>query len=464
MSKKSPKILLLYPKPSVEYDTTHCLPLGMGYIAAVLEKNNFKVSVLDMNVQKISLTRKLKDIDIVGIFTLTPNIYNAWKLAQKIKKLNSKIWTVLGGPHASSLPEESLKKDSVDMVIRGEGEKTMLEICQAWPKKNFRNIKGLSYKKMGKKFNNSNRPFIKNLDSLPFPNWKLFPFKKYNSARPTWIDNTKIKPASMVTSRGCPFKCVFCFKGVHGFAYRFRSPENVVKEIKMLKKKYHVNFVEFQDDNFNLHPQRAIKICKLMVKENLNIKWSIPNGISRVDNISKEFLKWSKKAGCIDIWFAVESGSQRVLDKVINKRTNLVQIKKAVKLAKKAGFTVGGFVCMGNPGETRKDLEKTIDFVCQLPLDRCQFTIVTPFPGSKLYQTVSEQGKLLIHNWNEYGPFENKVFIDDKVTKPAMVKQMYKKAFRRFYLRPKYVLKAITNPTNYKNWRLILNQLWRFAK
>lgn len=464
MNQTSPKILLIYPKPSIKYDTAHSLPLGMGYISAVLEKNNFNVSVLDMNVQKINLTKKLKNIDIVGIFTLTPNVYNAWKLAKKIKKLQPKIWVILGGPHASTLPKESLQKDSVDLVVRGEGEETMLELCQIWPNKTFKNIKGLSYRKSGKIIHNHNRPFIRNLDSLPFPAWHLFPYKKYTSTRPTWIDQAKLNSGSMVTSRGCPFRCNFCFKGVHGYQYRFRNPESVIKEMKFLKEKYQINFIEFQDDNFSLNPHRALKICKLMVKEKLNIKWSIPNGISRVDNISKELLKWCKKAGCIDIWFAVESGSQRVLDKVIKKRTTLVQIRRAIRLAKQVGFTVGGFVCMGNPGETKKDLEKTIDFVCHLPLDRCQFTIVTPFPGSELYQTVSQQGKLLIHDWNEYGPFENKVFINDQVTRPDMVRQMYKKSFRRFYLRPKYILKAIINPTNYKNWRLIFNQLWRFAK
>lgn len=464
MAQIRPKILFIYPKPSVKFDTAHCLPLGMGYITAVLEKNNFNVSVIDMNVQKTNLTKKLNNVDIVGIFTLTPNVYNAWKIAQKIKQLRPKTWVILGGPHASTLPEESLQKDSVDLVVRGEGEETILALCQAWPNKFFKPIKGLSYKKRRKVIHNPSRPFIRDLDSLPFPAWHLFPYKKYTSTRPTWVDQAKLNSGSMVTSRGCPFHCTFCFKGVHGYEYRFRSPENVIKEMKFLKEKYHINFIEFQDDNFSLNPHRALKICQLMVKEKLNIKWSIPNGISRVDNINKELLQWCKKAGCVDIWFAVESGSQRVLEKVIKKRTTLVQIKRAVRLAKQVGFTVGGFVCMGNPGETKKDLEKTIDFVCRLPLDRCQFTIVTPFPGSELYRQMAAENKLLIHHWDQYGPFENKVFIDDPVTSPDMVRSMYRRAFRSFYLRPKYILKAMVNPINYKNWRLIFTQLWRFAK
>ncbi len=463
MRKRLPKVLLIYPKTSVEFDTTHCLPLGLAYIAAVLEKNQFPVSVLDLNVQPDDLTRRLRTIDITGIFTLTPNVYNAWKLTKRIKEYNPKIWTILGGPHASSLPEESLKIAEVDMVVRGEGEEVMLEICRIWPKKNFNKIKGLSFKKNQKIIHNPPRAFIKNLDSLPFPAWHLFPYKKYGPTRPTWIDKSKIIPGTMITSRGCPYQCIFCFKGVHGYEYRFRSPENVIAEMKWLKEKYGVNFIEFQDDAFNVLPQRALKICKLMVKEKLNIAWSLPNGISRVDNLSKEFLWWAKKAGCVDVWFAIESGSQRVLDKVIGKKTTLKQIERAIKLAKKLGFPVGGFVCFGNPGETKKDMEKTINFVCRLPLDRCQFTIVTPFPGSKLFWQMEKEGKLLTHNWDEYGPFENKVYINDKITKPESVREMYRKAFRRFYLRPQYILKAITQMVTYKNLPLILKQLWRFT-
>lgn len=464
MKKRLPKILLIYPQTSVEFDTTHCLPLGLAYIAAVLEKKGFTVAVLDCNVQKEDLKKKLKTIQIAGIFTLTPNIYNAWRLAKKIKEYDKKILVVLGGPHVSSLPEESLEQKDVDLVVRGEGEETILEICQTWPKKDFSRVKGLSYKKDKKIIHNSDRPFIKNLDSLPFPAWHLFPYKQYGPTRPTWIDKSKIVSGTMITSRGCPYQCVFCFKAVHGYAYRFRSPENVIAELKWLKEKYSIDFIEFQDDAFNVLPERALKICQLMVKEKLNIKWSIPNGISRVDNISKDFLWWAKKAGCVDIWFAIESGSQKVLDKVIGKKTTLKQIERAIKLAKEAGFPVGGFVCFGNPGETKKDMEKTIEFVCRLPLDRCQFTIVTPFPGSKLFFEMERKGKLLTHNWNDYGPFENKVYINDKITRPEIVRAIYRKAFRKFYLRPKYILKAITNPITYKNLGLILKQLWRFAK
>lgn len=461
---KKPQILLIYPKPSVAYDTTHCLALGLAYIAAVLEKNNFKVKVIDFNVQKPSLAQKLKNIDIVGIFTLTPNIYNSWRLAQKIKKINQKIWVVLGGPHASSLPEESLAKKQVDAVVRQEGEITFLEVCQAWPAKDFSKIKGLSFRKNKKIVNNSDRPYIKDLDSLPMPAWHLFPLEKYGSTRPTWIDQSKVVVGTVITSRGCPYHCIFCFKGVHGCQYRFRSPESVLAELKILKEKFGVNFVEFQDDNFNLIPGRALKICKLLVKEKLNIKWSIPNGLSRVDNLSQEFLSWAKKSGCVDVWFAVESGSQRVLDKVIGKKTKISQIKRAVKLAKIEGFQVGGFVCLGNPGETEKDMQKTIDFVCKLSLDRCQFTIVTPFPGSRLFAQMKEQNKLLTYNWDDYGPFENKVYIADPVAKPEIVRKMYRYAFRRFYLRPSYIVKALTRITTYKNIKLILQQLWRFAK
>ena len=462
--KPSPKVLLIYPKAAVDYDTAHCLPLGLSYIAAVLEKKGITTHITDLNVEKDTLMKKLNKIDIVGIFTLTPNIHNAWKLAKRIKKINKNILIVFGGPHASSLPEESLKRDEVDLVVRGEGEKTMFELVRSWPEKKFASIKGLSWKTNLKIIHNKARPLIKNLDALPFPAWHLFKLERYGPSRPTWIDKSKIVPGSMITSRGCPFRCIFCFKEIHGYSYRYRSPENVIAELKLLKKKYGVNFVEFQDDNFNFYPKRAIEICRLMIKEKLNINWSIPNGISRVDQVTEKFLRIARQAGCVDIWFAVESGSQRVLNKIIGKKISLQQIEKAVKLAKKVGFEVGGFVCFGNPGETKDDMQKTIEFVCRLPLDRCQFTIVTPFPGSRLFTKMEKQKKLLTHNWDDYGPFEKKVYINDEVTRPEIVKEMYRLAFRQFYLRPSFVLKTMVKRSTYKNLKLIINQLWRFVR
>lgn len=458
-------ILFVYPKPNISFDTTHCLPLGIAYISAVLEKEGHKVSFLDLNVQPDDLEDRLKTVDVVGVYAITPAIKSAWKICERVKKVNPEIITILGGPHPTVLPSESLEYDFVDVVVRKEGEYTFAELCDKLERnQKLENIKGISYKENGKIKHNPDREPIKNLDSLPFPAYHLFPLGLYGPTRPTWVDKRKIRQGTMITSRGCPFKCNFCFKGVHGNAYRYRSPQNVVDEIKLLVDKYNINFLEFQDDNFNFIPKRAVEICKLMVEEGIDIKWSIPNGISRVDKINRELLEWAKKSGCADIWIAVESGSQRVLKDVINKDIRLEQIRDAVKLINEFGFTVGGFVSMGNFGESREDILKSIDFACSLGLDRLQVTIVTPFPGSILYDFLSREGKLLITDWDYYGPYEDKVFFEwDGVTQET-IRELYKKAYRKFYLRPSYILKTLTNPITYSNMPLIIKEAVRFMK
>jgi len=469
-------VLLIYPKPHISFDTTHCIPLGLGYIAAVLEKQGHKVKILDLNVQKDKLGQILKEnnINITGMYAITPTIKSAWSICSRIKTINPNIITVLGGTHPTVLPNESLEKQDIDIIVRKEGEYVFAELCEKIEKANYdlnkanlKKTKGISYKKNYTSTNpkithNPDSIPIKDLNKLPFPAYHLFPLDKYKPTRPTWISKNVI-PGSMLTSRGCPFSCIFCFKGVHGNNYRYRSPENVIEEIKLLKEKYKITFLEFQDDNFNQIPERAKKICNLIIKENIDIKWSIPNGISRVENITNDFLDIAKKSGCVDIWFAIESGSQQILDNVINKATTIEKIKNAAKTAKDYGFKTGGFFCIGNPGEQIEDIEKTINLACSLDLDRAQFTIATPFPGTRLFELIKEKGELLITDWDRYGPFEDIIYFRTKnMGNTAMIKKMYKKAYRKFYLRPQYIKKALLDINTYKNLPLITKEIIRF--
>lgn len=462
------RVLFIYPKPNVVFDPAHSLPLGMGYIASILEKEGHKVSVFDLNVQDDNLEERLSDVDIVGIYAKTVHIKSAWKICDRIKKCNEKILTVLGGPHPSVMPDESLIKTSVDFVIRREGELTFKELCEKIGDSpqgtvpNFSDIAGLSYKENGKIIHAPDRELINNLDELSFPAYHLFPFDSYTTTRPTWFNKRKFRPATIITSRGCPYKCVFCFQGIHGNKYRYRSPENVVSEIKFLKEKYGINFIEILDDNFALIGKRVEKICELLIKENLNIKWSVPEGFVRVDLISRDLLRLAKRSGCVDFWFAIESGSQNVLTNIINKGTTVDQIKEAVRIAKSEKFEVGAFVCIGNLGETKEDIKKTIELICSLDLDKCQFTVVTPYPGSRLYDILVKENKLLVKDWDYYSPYENKAFFEYNGMTKEKIEEMYKLAFRKFYIRPSYIYRTLKNPTTYMNLPLILKEIWHF--
>jgi len=441
-------ILLIYPKPRIAIDQAKCLPLGLAYIAAVLEKEGHHVSVLDLNVQSDNLEIEIRSADVVGIYAYTAIVKAAWQLCDIAKRSNPNVVTVLGGPHVSALPLESLQRGSVDIVIRGDGEYAMAELCGRLEKRQkLEDVKGISYKESLRLKENPDRKRIKNLDELPFPARHLFPLDHYTPSRPTWVSK-KAKPVTIITSRGCPYNCVFCYSARS--EYRYRSPQNVLDEVRFLVDEYKVNYIEILDDLFTLIPKRAVEFCNLLIKEGVDVEWLNPEG-NRVDLINRDFLVLAKRSGCRDVWYAVESGSQRVLDEVMSKGITIEQVRKAVKMSKEIGLKVGGFIVIGSPGETQNEIVATVDFACSLGLDYGQITICTPYPGTQLYNWIKREGKLLIDDWDMYNPFLGRAFYEYGETKKEMVERMFRWAYRRFYLNPSFLAKLSVNPAAYRN-------------
>jgi radical SAM superfamily enzyme YgiQ (UPF0313 family) len=367
----------------------------------------------------------------------TPLIKSTWALAKLIKK-HSQAKVVLGGPHASALPEESARLAQIDFVVRNEGEITFTKLAQAiLNQKPTDKILGISFQKGRKVINNPPRPFIKNLDSLPLPSRHLFPLEKYQPSQP--LLSMRQPCANILTSRGCPFGCNFCFKGVFGRSYHTRSVESVLNEWEILVKKHQVAEIEIVDDNFALDVPRAIRICQEIIHRRLVIPWATYSGI-RVDHQdSGKLTRLMKKAGCYRIAFGVESGSDQILSK-IEKKTNLRQIKKAIKIAQKAGLVTMAACIIGNTGENRQTMKATIDFAKALNTDFAQFTVCTPFPGSRLYEEVLKRGRLLITDWDRFDNMGNQAFFEMDSVKKTDVEEMRQKAYRQFYLRPRKIL------------------------
>ncbi|RMF83875.1 MAG: radical SAM protein, partial [Nitrospinota bacterium] len=426
------RVLLVYPKPDlIEFDTTHTIPLGLAYLGAFLEQAGHQVTALDLNVQPDTLEEQAREHDVVGFYMITATAKATWREAARVKAANPRAYVIVGGPHPTVLPEESLAFSQIDAVARNEAEETMVEFVEAVAcGADWGTITGLSYRRPGGEIvHNPARKFNKDLDAYPFPAYHLFPMHKYQPTRPTWIAQVGIRAGSMMTSRGCPYTCNFCTSSrlsPYAKKFRFRSPRNVVDEILYLMDRFQVNFIEFQDDVFNLIPKRSIEICRLMIDEGIQISWSIPNGISRVENVSREFLEVAKASGCIDVWYAAESGSPRIREQIIGKRSSMDDVRNAVSLSRALGFDTGAFFIFGNPDETREDMQMTIDFALSLPIDRAQFSIATPFPGTTYYHLAKTQGRLLVEDWNMYGPFENTVFFEVGATKAVEVLEMYK--------------------------------------
>lgn len=413
-------------------------PLGLAYIAAVLEENDIKVEIIDANVLDLSPSQVVDyavdfHASIVGVSMLTPAHNYGVSVAQR---LPDDILSVAGGPHTTGIPKELLK-DGFDVVVRGEGELTMLELAQ---EKDLSEIHGISYLDGEKIYHNPPRPPI-DPDTLPFPARHLLESNGVDT--PYYSANTKYRPwADILTSRGCPYSCYYCNKNIFGHKIRYRSVENVVSEIEFLKEEYGIKEISICDDNFNFNLERAEKILDQIIEKDLDIHIRCHNGL-RVDKITKEFLNKMKRAGGCYIAFGIESGNQAVLDK-IPKGTTIEQIKKAVTLTKKAGIETCGYFIFGLIGDSKESMKETLDLAIELDLDVTSFHIATPYPGTRLWDTIKRDGELFTASWDDYHHTAGKMmFTYPGTADPETVEKMYRKAYSSFYFRPKYVFKRV---------------------
>lgn len=420
-------------------------PLGLAYIASVLEKNGHYVNIIDGIATHVSIENiinKSKDFDVVGVAAITTFSMRVEEILDAIKKLNPAIKTIVGGPHATAVPFELIKKEYVDFVVVGEGEYSLLELIEnIGNEKAYSSIKGILYKKKGKPFFTGTRELIKNLDDLPFPARHLLPMQRYKSSEA----RANRQPShSMITSRGCPFNCIFCNKNIFGIKFRAHSPEYVVREMEILKKKFGAKDIAIWDDNFTVDKKRVYNICNLIIKRKLNISWSCE---ARVDCVDFDLLKAMRKAGCEYIAYGVESGSERVL-KIMRKGFSKEQVRKTFALTKKAKIGIRAYFILGMMGENRRDMEETIDFAIELEPDIASFTLWVPLPGTDGYNECCK-GNLLKDPkfWehqiiSEFNFLEEPIYVPEGISSKELM-SIHKKAYRKFYLRLPYVAKQI---------------------
>ena len=355
-------------------------PLGLAYIASVLRQNR-EVKIIDSNILNYAIgdvERELRSFnpDVVGITSVTPSIYEAYKVAETAKKVREDCTVVLGGPHATFMPRETMEECKyIDIIVRGEGEETTRELIENIEKgAPLNEVKGITFREKNGIIDTEPRLFIKNIDNIPFPSRDLLPMHLYKF--------NGVKYTTMLTSRGCPFKCSFCSSSrLFGGYWRGRSPENVLEEMKTVYEEYGIRNIEFMDDTFTLNQERAEKICDEIIKQGWDISWGAS---SRVDTLSKKLVEKMKKAGCWIIFLGIESGSQKILD-AIGKRITLEQVKKAVKILKDAGIQVLGSFIIGFLQDTKETIKETIKFAKSLNLNYAEFSILTPYPGTPIF-------------------------------------------------------------------------------
>lgn len=397
-------------------------PIGLAYIAGVLQSNRYDVKILDAEASNLNLAQTADRIvaekpDMVGMTCTTPLINISLKIARKVKEKLPSVKIVLGGPHITALPLENLNKEEVDYIILGEGEYSFLELVEALAsKKDVGKIKGIGYKdQSGAHF--STRPLIENLDEVPFPARNLLgDYFKDCSGR---------KFTLMISSRGCPYRCIFCGSSItFGNKTRFRSPKNVISEIKDIGNRK-IKEITFNDDTFTLNKKRTIEICKGICKEGLQIPFICS---SRVNTIDGERAKWLKKAGCYQISFGVESGNQGILN-LMKKGITLEQAEKAILLTKKEGIETYASYVIGLPGESKETIQQTIDFAKKLDTDYAQFSIATPFPGTELWSMAKEKIKDM--NFSKFTWYYSPVFEIEGMTTGEII-EIQRKAYEDY--------------------------------
>ena len=406
--------------------------LGLGYLAAVLEKNNYRVDVIDCQVLKLSLDDFRSEIkkrkpDIVGVTSSTLTYQTTLKLVKIAKEASPNCITIAGGSHVTFWDDHALEEcPELDIVVRREGENTMLELVQRIEaEKSYFDVLGTTCRKEGKIIKNLDRPYIEDLDSLPFPSRHLWPMERFRELEDILY---------LVTSRGCVYWCEFCTTvRMHGRKYRMRSQKNVVNEIEYLNKTYGISKFTFCDDAFTVDQPRTEALCSEIQKRGLKIEW---NCGTRVDMLTKDLLLKMKEAGCVSVWFGVESGTQQVLD-AMKKGITPELTMKVLGWVREAGLMPVPNVILGFPGETKKSAWDTIKFVEKVAPDAVGFyNVATPFPGTPMYDLVKEKGWLRVTDFDKYDT--TKPIFETPWLSMKELGKLREGAFHHYYLRRAY--------------------------
>ena len=406
--------------------------LGLGYLAAVLEKNKYQVDVIDCQVSNLTLEDYKKEIEkrkpnIIGVTSSTLTYKSGLKLIKAAREVCPNVITLAGGPHVTFWDDHALEEcPELDIVIRREGESTILELVQKIEAgKSTDDVLGITYRKDGKIVRTPDRPYIEDLDSLPFPARHLWPMDKFTQYEDVLY---------LAMTRGCVYWCEFCCTvRMHGRKYRMRSAKNVVEEIEYLYKTYGKTKFTFCDDAFTVDQPRVEELCSEIKKRGLKIEW---NCGTRVDMITKDLLKTMKDAGCVSVWFGVESATQQVLD-AMKKGITPELTEKVIGWVREVGLKPTPNVILGFPGETKKSAWKTIKFIEKIAPDAVGFyNVATPFPGTPLYDQVKANGWLRITDFDKYDT-TRPIFETPQLSMKELGK-LREAAFHHYYLRRAY--------------------------
>lgn len=425
-------------------------PINLVYLATYV-KPFHSANILDlqanpMNKQELVLYIKDQNPDAIGITFMTCNFNSVKEITNMAKKLNKTV--ILGGPHPTILPEQTLQEINADIIILGEGEITLKETLDALEKnKSLRNIKGLSYRKGNKIIHNQKREYIQTLDDLKIPDRTMLDLKAYfGGSTPGITKNSTV----MFTSRGCPFPCIFCSaRLIHGRNYRMRSMDNIFEEINEIVS-LGFKHITIDDDTFTLNQDRVSEFCDKI--KSYNITWDCDSRVG----LPIKLLEKMKKSGCEKIAFGVESGSQRILD-VIKKNINIEEITKTFQNVHKAGIKTQAFFMVGHPTENQQDIKLTLKLIKKIKPTWLFLSLVTPYPGTPLYEHMLKKGFVSKNaDWSKFTFFgEKAVWRNECFTGEQLIK-IRNSIYRKFYISPEYIFSSLLNVRTIKDMKYLM--------
>lgn len=432
-------------------------PLGLMYLQTSLAaRTEHEAVIIDAELDDLSeeaLAQRVLALEpgLVGVTSHTHNLVDAVNVIRELKDAAAEIPVCLGGSHANAFPLESLELPGVDYVAIGEGEETLCELTDslAAGRRAPEGVEGLLYKSNGQVVGTPRARVIKDVESLPIPDRRAIEHHRYH-----YVVGDEAIVSSIISARGCPYNCSFCStpKG----AFRSRSAESVLEELEQCVE-LGIKEIYFVDDTFNVSTERVERICDEIVRRGLEVKWSIR---ARINKTTEQMLEKAKAAGCTRIQFGVETSTDEGME-VLRKGITVEQVRQVFKLTRKVGVKSAAYFMIGCPHErTREDVLRTIDFALELDPDFAMFGVFSPYPDTELYRRALDEGVLPADCWREYALAPDSSFLqpfwEEHLPRDELL-ELVNLAFKRFYLRPRYVIRNLFNLSS-------PGDLWRKAK
>lgn len=456
-------ILLIKPRYSfnsrhpVQFDGAEkALPLSLAYLAAAFEQRGWTVRVVDYQVDTLPIADAMREFspDLVGVTAFSKEMPHALALMAEIKSLTPDMPIMLGGPHVNAYKERTLRQaPHADYLIVHEGEETAVELAECLAaSRSPADVAGLVLRGAdGEGRWTGARPFIQDLDALPFMALHYFKVGRYHPTAGTF---RRLPSVTMITARGCPYPCTFCNTDLFGRNVRLRSAENVLDEIEEVVRRHGAREINFVDETLTINRGRIEAICEGLIRRNIKIGWKCS---TRVDRVDQDLLRLMKKSGCFYVGYGVESGVQATLDR-LKKGITLEQTRAAFKYAREAGITTMAYFMMNVPGETREDIEQSIRFSREIKTDFLNFELIKPYGGTKIRKAIEESPDIKINHdlweeWEAYSAGNHLFYVQDGLDEDYLA-DAYKRAVKNFYLRPSFILKAALQLRSFAQLRI----------